>query len=53
MRGKEVMEEGKDVSSKETEPQRGAKVAKTNQSKSQTKVAPRDRGCDLRIKVSS
>ena len=53
MRGKDVMEEGKDVSSMETEPQRGAKAAKTNQSKSQTKVAPRDRGCDLRIKVSS
>ena len=29
-RGKGVLEEGKDVSSKETEPQRGAKVAKTN-----------------------
>ena len=45
------MEEGRDVSSKETEPKKGDKVAKTTQSKSQTYVAPKDRGHDLRARV--
>ena len=30
MKGKDVIEEGRDVSSKETEPQKGAKATKTN-----------------------
>ena len=46
-----MIEEGRDVSSKETEPKKGAKVAKTTQSKSQIDVAPKDRGRDLRARV--
>ena len=44
---KDVIEEGRDVSSKETEPQKGAKATKTNQSKSQTEMALGDRWYDL------
>ena len=33
-KGKDVIKEGKDVSSKETGPQRGAKAARTNRSRS-------------------
>ena len=50
-KGKDVLEEGRDVSSKETEPQRGAKATRTNQSKSQTEMALRDRGHDLRSRI--
>ena len=48
---KDVIEEGRDISSKETEPQRGAKAARTNQSKSQTEMASGDRGSDLRPRI--
>ena len=50
-KGKEMIKEGRDVSSKETEPQRGAKAARTNQRRSQTEVARGDKGRDLRTKV--
>ena len=46
-KGKDEIEEGRDVSSKESEPQKGAKVTKTNQSKSQTEMALGDRWYDL------
>ena len=45
------MEEGRGVPSKEIEPQRRAKVAKTTRIKSSSKGAPGDRGRDLRTKV--
>ena len=46
-----MIEEGRDISYKETEPQKGAKAARTNQSKSQTEMAPGDRGRDLRPRI--
>ena len=45
------MEEDQGVSPKENEPQRGAKVAKTTQTRSFNNGAPGDRGRDLRTKV--
>ncbi|KAL0002753.1 hypothetical protein SO802_016534 [Lithocarpus litseifolius] len=45
--GKEVLEEGRGVPPKENEPQRGAKVAKTSQTRSLSDGVSGDRGCDL------
>ena len=47
----DVIEEGRDISSKETKPQRGVKATRTNQSKSQTEMALGDRGSDLRPRI--
>ena len=46
-----MIEEGRDVSSKETEPQRGAKTTRTNQPRIPSEVAPGDRGRDLCTRV--
>ena len=45
------MEEGRGGLPKEMEPQKRAKVAKTNQKKSLGDGAPRDKGQDLRTRV--
>ena len=50
-KGKDVMEEGRGVPPKENEPQRGAKVAKTTQTRSLSNRAPGDRGHNLHTKV--
>lgn len=45
------MEEGQGVPSKENEPQKGAKVAKNNQTKFLNDGAPKDRGRNLGARV--
>ena len=50
-KGKNVMEEGRGVPPKENEPQRGAKVAKTTQTRLLSNGVPRDRGHDLCTKI--
>ena len=46
-----MVEEGRGVLLKEIEPQKGAKVAKTTQTKSLGDGAPGDKGRDLRTRV--
>ena len=50
-KGKVVMEEVRGAPPIENEPQRGAKEAKTTQTRSSSDGAPGDRGRDLRTRV--
>ena len=50
-KGKDVMEEGRGVTSKENEPQKGAKVAKTTQTRSLSDGSLGDKGHDLHTRV--
>ena len=52
-KGKDVAEEGEVISSKDPEPQRGVKVAKTTQTRSSSEGAIVDRGHDHHPKVQS
>ena len=50
-KGKDVMEKGRGAPPKENEPQRGAKEAKTTQTRSSSDGVLGDRGRDLRTRV--
>ena len=50
-KGKEVMEEGKGLPSKEVEPQKGAKAAKTAHTRSSSEGSMVERGYDHQVKV--
>ena len=46
-----MVEEGRGIPPKENEPQKGAMVARTTQTRSLSDGAPRDKGRDLRTRV--